>query len=96
MGIRLLSGAAMWALVMACCIVFAERRVPAAQFPTTRVALSPDVPSNGPQFEDRTVDQEMLALGYQARVNMLLNRGPLSQNTSALPVVAVQVGPATK
>jgi hypothetical protein len=78
-------------------VVFAEKRVPAAQFSAaSSVAASRDVPSVGPQFEDRAVEQEMLALGHRARVDMLLNQGSLNQRTSPLPVVAVQLGPATK
>jgi hypothetical protein len=87
---RLISGLAVWALIMGCCLVFAERRAPAAQLPAApAVGATADAPSSSPQFQDRTVEQEMLALGHHARVDMLLT-APDRQSAIVLGVVVLE------
>jgi hypothetical protein len=86
---RLISGVAV-AAILGCCLVVSERRVPASQLAATPpVGAIADAPSSGPQFQDRSVEQQMLALGYHARVSMLLT-APHDRSPVVLGVVVVQ------
>ena len=88
---RLLSGLAAWILLAGCFLVFSEKRVPASQFfVPPAVVSSRGAHDMGPQFPDRIVEQEMLALANHARVGMLLRQGPFDGKRPSV-VIAVEV-----
>ena len=99
---RLLSGLAIWTLIVGFGFAFSATSVPVAQGVTTpAVSPVPDAPPMSPQLPpEPSLDRRMRALEHRVRVDMILYTGPFGQGewagTRQLDAVALTLGARSK
>ena len=82
---RLVSGLAIWALIVGCCLASNDKPTPVARSESTQ--LSQPMPAKAPMHPrpeaGAPVNREMQGFAHHARVNMILYPGQFGQRDSA-------------